>query len=62
MTIFTSPLEQFEVNSFAAINAPLLGSFNFSLSNLGFYTLVLLLLSVGAHLLGSNERRLVPSR
>lgn len=62
MTIFTSPLEQFEVNSFAAINAPLLGSFNFSLTNLGFYTLVLLLLSVGAHLLGSNERRLVPSR
>lgn len=64
MTIFTSPLEQFEVTSFAAFNAPLLGSFNFSLTNLGFYTLVVLLLSVGAHVIGSasGERRLVPSR
>lgn len=62
MTIFTSPLEQFEVTSFIALNAPLFGGFNFSLTNLGFYSLVVLLLTVGVHVLASNDRRLVPSR
>lgn len=62
MTIFTSPLEQFEVTSFVALNAPLLGGVNFSLTNLGFYSLVTLLLSVGVHVLASNDRQLVPSR
>jgi F-type H+-transporting ATPase subunit a len=62
MTIFTSPLEQFEVTSFAALNAPLLGGVNFSLTNLGFYSLVVLFLSIGVHVIASNDRRLVPSR
>ena len=62
MTIFTSPLEQFEVTSFVALNSPLLGGVNFSLTNLGFYSLVVLLLSIGVHVLASNDRRLVPSR
>ena len=62
MTIFTSPLEQFEVTSFVALNAPLLGGVNFSLTNLGFYSLVTLLLSIGVHVLASNDRQLVPSR
>lgn len=62
MTIFTSPLEQFEVTSFVALNAPLLGGINLSLTNLGFYSLVVLVLAIGVHVLGSNDRRLVPSR
>lgn len=62
MTIFSSPLEQFEVTSFVALNSPLLGGVNFSLTNLGFYSLVVLILSVGVHVLASNDRRLVPSR
>jgi F-type H+-transporting ATPase subunit a len=62
MSIFTSPLEQFEVTSFAAFNAPILGGFNLSLTNLGFYSLVVLLLSIGVHVLASNDRGLVPSR
>lgn len=62
MTIFTSPLEQFEVTSFVALNAPLLGGINLSLTNLGFYSLVVLILTVGVHVLAANDRRLVPSR
>jgi F-type H+-transporting ATPase subunit a len=62
MTIFTSPLEQFEVTSFVALNAPLLGGINLSLTNLGFYSLVVLVLAIGVHVLASNDRRLVPSR
>nr|CCO62225.1 ATP synthase subunit 6 [Rhodotorula taiwanensis RS1] len=62
MTIFTSPLEQFEVSPFVSLNAPILGGLNLSLTNLGFYTLVVLVLAIGVHVLGSNDRRLVPSR
>ena len=62
MTIFTSPLEQFEVTALLNLNAPILGSFNFTLTNLGLYSLVVLLMSIGVHLLASNDRRLVPSR
>lgn len=62
MIIFTSPLEQFEVTSFVALNSPLLGGVNFSLTNLGFYSLVVLFLSIGVHVIASNDRRLVPSR
>jgi F-type H+-transporting ATPase subunit a len=61
MTIFTSPLEQFEVTSWVAFDVPLFG-LNFSLTNLGFYTLVVLFLSIGVHVIASNDRKLVPSR
>lgn len=33
-----------------------------TLTNLGFYSLLVLLLSVGVHVIASNDRRLVPSR
>lgn len=62
MTIFTSPLEQFEVTSFVGLNAPLLGEFHLSLTNLGFYTVMILLVTIGIHVLASNDRLLVPSR
>jgi F-type H+-transporting ATPase subunit a len=62
MIVFTSPLEQFEVTSFIALNSPLFGGVNFSLTNLGFYSLIVLFLSIGVHLIASNDRRLVPSR
>jgi F-type H+-transporting ATPase subunit a len=62
MTIFTSPLEQFEVTPFISLSAPILGSANLTLTNLGFYSLLVLLLSVGVHVIASNDRRLVPSR
>lgn len=62
MTIFTSPLEQFEVVPFMSLNAPILGSANLTLTNLGLYSFLILLLTVGVHVLSSNDRRLVPSR
>jgi len=62
MTIFTSPLEQFEVVPFMSLNVPILGSANLTLTNLGLYSFLILLLTVGVHVLSSNDRRLVPSR
>ena len=44
--IINSPLEQFEVTSLLGLNIPLLGYFNFSLTNLGLYSIVVLFLIV----------------
>jgi F-type H+-transporting ATPase subunit a len=61
MTIFTSPLEQFEVTSLQLLDFTVLGR-HFTLTNLGFYSLVVLFLTIGVHVIASNDRRLVPSR
>jgi F-type H+-transporting ATPase subunit a len=59
MTLFLSPLEQFEVVPFIALSLP---GFNLALTNLGLYAAIVLVLAIGLHVLGSNDRRLVPSR
>ncbi len=60
--IINSPLEQFEVSSFIGITAPLLGYFHLSLTNLGFYTLLVLSLALGLHFMASNNKKLIASR
>ena len=57
-----SPLEQFEVNNLIGIQAPILGYLNISLTNLALYSIIVLLLTVGLHLLGNNNSKLVPSK
>lgn len=56
-----SPLEQFEVVSFINISAPILGYLNIALTNLGLYSLLVLSVVIGVHLLANNEGKLVPS-
>ena len=57
-----SPLSQFEVNSLIGFNAPILGFFNLSLTNLGLYTLLTLFVILGLHLYGNNDSKLIPSK
>src|ERR1700710_2580648 len=57
-----SPLEQFEVTSFVGLNAPILGQFNLSLTNLGFYSLIVLFLVLGLHIMANNNHKLIPSK
>jgi len=57
----SSPLEQFEVTNLIGINAPILGFFNLTLTNLALYSIVLLFLTLGLHFVSSNNRKLVPS-
>ena len=56
-----SPLEQFEVTSLLGFNAPILGYFNLSLTNLALYSLLVLFLIVSLHYMGNNDTKLVPS-
>ncbi len=62
LTFVNSPLEQFEVTNLIGINAPILGYLNITLTNLGLYSILVLLLIVGIHYAGNNEIKLVPSK
>nr|WBU10855.1 ATP synthase F0 subunit a [Malassezia vespertilionis] len=63
MTYFiNSPLEQFEVTSLISLDLPILGTFHFSLTNLGLYSLISVFLLITYHILANNEHKLVPSR
>uniref|UniRef100_A0A896Z679 ATP synthase subunit a n=1 Tax=Coniophora olivacea TaxID=85977 RepID=A0A896Z679_9AGAM len=57
-----SPLEQFEVTSLLSFNAPVLGYFNITLTNLALYSGLIFSLIVGLHYMGNNESKLLPSR
>lgn len=59
-----SPLEQFTVTKFLALDAPILG-LNFTLTNLGFYAIITIIVALGLHFLATNgtgNGRLLPSR
>ena len=57
-----SPLEQFEVVSLLGLNAPILGYLNITITNLSFYSILVLVLVIGLHVLANNNSRLVPSK
>ena len=60
--LINSPLEQFEVTSLISINVPILGYLNLTLSNLGLYSILVLLIIVALHYVGNNEVKLIPSK
>ena len=57
-----SPLEQFEVTSLLSFNAPIFGFFNFTLTNLALYSILILSVILGLHLMGNNDTKLLPSK
>jgi F-type H+-transporting ATPase subunit a len=61
MTYITSPLEQFEVVPLAQLTLPVLGDTVFSLTNLGFFAALVVVLVGAFHLLGGTNA-LVPTR
>jgi F-type H+-transporting ATPase subunit a len=60
--LINSPLEQFEVINLISLNAPLLGHLNLALTNLSLYTLFVLSILIGLHILGNNDMKLIPSK
>jgi F-type H+-transporting ATPase subunit a len=56
-----SPLEQFEITSLLSFNAPLFGYINLTLTNLAFYSFLILFLIVGLHIVANNSIKLLPS-
>ena len=62
MYFINSPLDQFEVINLISINAPILGYIHISLTNLGLYSLIVLIVLISFHTLGNNDVKLVPSK
>ena len=60
--LINSPLEQFEVINLISLNAPILGHLNLALTNLSLYTLLVLSILIGFHILGNNDIKLIPSK
>ena len=60
-SFINSPLEQFEVTNLISLNAPILGYLNISLTNLGLYSIIVLLIVLGLHYHANNDNKLVPS-
>jgi len=60
--LVNNPLEQFEMMDFVFLLAPILGFTKLSLTNLGFYLIIVLLLILAMNLLASNHYSLIPSR
>ena len=60
--LMASPLEQFETTNLFSFTAPVLGDFVISLTNVGFYSLLVLIFVVGYHALSANNHRIVPSK
>jgi len=62
LTFFvSSPLDQFEVTKLISLDAPILGS-NVTLTNLGLYSILVVLVFLGLHFLSVNSQRVIPSR
>nr|YP_009739477.1 ATP synthase F0 subunit a [Tricholoma saponaceum]QIC20321.1 ATP synthase F0 subunit a [Tricholoma saponaceum] len=59
--IIFSPLSQFEIANLIGLNAPLLGHFNLSITNLALYTCFILFIILGFHLYGNNDSKLIPN-
>jgi F-type H+-transporting ATPase subunit a len=57
-----SPLAQFEVSSLLGLNIPLLGEIHLSLTNLGLYSIFILLVVTGLHYYGNNDSKLIPNK
>jgi F-type H+-transporting ATPase subunit a len=60
--IINSPLEQFEVNSLISVIAPIFGYINITLSNLGLYSILILLIILSLHIISNNENKILPSK
>ena len=56
-----SPLEQFEVINYIGLRAPIIGSYFLSLTNLGFYSLITVLITIVYHL-QSNQQLIIPNQ
>jgi F-type H+-transporting ATPase subunit a len=52
--IMVSPLEQFEVTKFFGVDSPIFGV-NLSLTNLGFYSIITVIIVLSYHILSNNS-------
>lgn len=57
-----SPLNQFEVINLIGLNVPILGHFNITITNLAFYSFLILFVVTALYYYGNNDYKLIPSK
>ncbi|KAG2216630.1 hypothetical protein INT45_007205 [Circinella minor] len=60
--LVNNPLEQFEINDFVFILAPIFGFTKLSLTNIGFYLILVVTITIGMNVLSRNNGYVIPSR
>ena len=60
--ILKSPLEQFEVNSLISFIARVFGYINITLSNVGLYCILIVVIILRLHIISNNENKILPSK
>jgi len=60
--IVNSPLEQFEVNNLLSLQIPILGYITLTLTNLALYSILVLIIIIGLHVISNNDNKLIPSK
>jgi len=60
--LINNPLEQFEINDFVYILAPLIGFTKLSLTNIGFYLILVIILVLIINLFSNNNNKIIANR
>lgn len=60
--IIYSPLEQFEVINLISIYIPLFGYINLSITNLGLYTIIIIILVLSLNIISNNNNIIIPNK
>jgi len=58
-TIISSPLDQFEIRDLVSLNAAILSNLNISLTNIGLYLILGVLITLIIHVIATNYNKLI---
>jgi len=58
-TIISSPLDQFEIRDLVSLNAAILSNLNISLTNIGLYLILSVLITLIIHVIATNYNKLI---
>jgi F-type H+-transporting ATPase subunit a len=61
-TEITSPLDQFEIRNLLSLDAPILANIHVSLTNIGLYLIVGMLLILSLNILATNYNKIVSNK
>ncbi len=61
-TCIASPLDQFEVRDLLSLDAPILASIHFSITNIGLYLSIAALITLALNILAVNYNKVVANK
>ena len=61
-TCISSPLDQFEVRDLLSLDAPILASIHFSITNIGLYLSIAALITLALNILAVNYNKVVANK